>query len=212
MKKIFVAPSILSADFMDLASEIKSVESADYLHLDLMDGHFVPNLTFGPPVLKNIDTSLKLDWHLMTENPENYFAEIAKIGGEFITVHLEACRHLHRTLEKIRDLGFKPGVSINPATPIALLKDILAELDLVLIMSVNPGFGGQSFIKNSLKKIEELRSLDGEILIEVDGGINEETATECVKAGADILVAGSYIFKAENRAEVISKLKLLTEK
>ena len=206
-RSLCISPSILSADFTRLEADIKSIESAaHYLHLDVMDGCFVPNLTFGPSILKNLKTSLKLDWHLMTENPEKYFADINKVGAEFVTVHLETCTHLHRTVEEIKNLGFKAGVALNPATPVCNLVDILPELDLVLIMSVNPGFGGQKFIPRALDKIKKIRSLNSDVLIEVDGGINGANAGKCFECGADILVSGSYIFNSKDRAKAIKSL------
>ena len=209
MKIPQIAPSVLSADFSKLQEEVESVRSADLLHLDLMDGHFVPNLTFGPSVFKDIETDLALDWHLLTEKPEVYFEEIRKIGGEFITVHFEACPHLHRTLQNIKSIGFKAAVSINPATPTSFLKEIISEVEMVLIMSVNPGFGGQKFIDRALKKIERIKKLNNEVLVEVDGGINAETGLRCLNAGADILVAGSYIFGASDRKGAIESLRKL---
>jgi len=208
MKKILIAPSILSADLGCLNEEIVSVEQdADILHIDIMDGHFVPNLTFGPPVVKYIKSKLPLDCHLMVEHPENYLEELAKYRVNQVSVHWEACPNLHRVLMKIKELGMKAGVAINPATPVNDLKDILEMIDFVLVMSVNPGFGGQVFIDHAVEKIRELRQMDSRLIIEVDGGINENTAGECVRAGVDILVAGSYIFNTNNRGEIIRKLR-----
>lgn len=190
MKKILIAPSILSADFGCLNEEISSIEKeADMLHIDIMDGHFVPNLTFGPPIIKYIKSKLPLDCHLMVEYPENYLEELAKYQVAQISVHWEACPNLHRVLVRIKELGMKAGVAINPATPVNDLKDILEMIDFVLIMSVDPGFGGQVFVDHAVEKIRELRRMDSLLLIEVDGGINEDTAKKCVRAGVDILVA-----------------------
>ncbi|MED2973371.1 MULTISPECIES: ribulose-phosphate 3-epimerase [unclassified Fictibacillus] len=197
-----VAPSILSADFSKLGEEIKAVEEngADYIHIDVMDGHFVPNITMGPLVVKAIRplTELTFDVHLMIENPDRYIPEFAKAGADIITVHVEACPHLHRTIQLIKEQGKKAGVVLNPATPVETIQHILADIDLVLIMSVNPGFGGQSFIHAVLPKIEVLSARIKEqglnVEIEVDGGVNAETARLCEKAGATVLVAGSAIY------------------
>ncbi|MDN4073487.1 MULTISPECIES: ribulose-phosphate 3-epimerase [Fictibacillus] len=199
---IKVAPSILSADFSKLGEEIKKVEEngADYIHIDVMDGHFVPNITMGPLVVKAIRplTDLTFDVHLMIENPDRYIPEFAAAGADIITVHVEACPHLHRTVQLIKEQGKKAGVVLNPATPVESIKHILADIDLVLIMSVNPGFGGQSFIHGVLPKIEALSAMIKEqglnVEIEVDGGVNSETARLCEKAGATVLVAGSAIY------------------
>ncbi|MCK6256965.1 ribulose-phosphate 3-epimerase [Fictibacillus sp. KIGAM418] len=199
---IKVAPSILSADFSKLGEEIKAVEEngADYIHIDVMDGHFVPNITMGPLVVKAIRplTELTFDVHLMIENPDRYIPEFAKAGADIITVHVEACPHLHRTIQLIKEQGKKAGVVLNPATPVETIQHILADIDLVLIMSVNPGFGGQSFIHTVLPKIEVLSARIKEqglnVEIEVDGGVNAETARLCEKAGATVLVAGSAIY------------------
>ena len=210
-----LAPSILSADFAKLGSEIKEVEEAGahYIHVDVMDGHFVPNITIGPLVVDAIKpiTKLPLDVHLMIENPDQYIAEFAKAGADIITVHQEACPHLHRTIQLIRNYDVKPGVVINPATPVEVIRDILPDLDMVLIMTVNPGFGGQSFIHSAAKKIQKLAEWRKEaglqFEIEVDGGVNEQTAKICVDYGADVLVAGSAIFNQENRQAAIDTLK-----
>ncbi|SDJ02840.1 ribulose-phosphate 3-epimerase [Salimicrobium halophilum] len=211
-----IAPSILASDFANLGTEIKDVEQkgADYIHVDVMDGKFVPNISIGIPVVEAIGpiTSLPLDVHLMIENPENYVEAFAKAGASIITVHQEATAHLHRTLQLIKNQGVKTGVVINPGTPVEVLKPILSEADLVLIMSVNPGFGGQDFIPATLKKIEQLDTWRKEnetftYEIEVDGGVNEETASRCKHAGADVLVAGSAIFKSGNRQEAIEKIR-----
>lgn len=213
---IKIAPSILSADFGKLNEEIASVEAyVDLLHVDVMDGHFVPNITLGAPVVKCLQTKLPMDLHLMIENPEFFIEDFVKAamtnGRELtdvsITVHQEACRHLHRVIQLVRSFGVKAAVSINPATPIKMIEEILDDVDMVLIMSVNPGFGGQKFIEGVLSKIRELRAMKPDLDIEVDGGINAETARMCVEAGANILVAGSYIFGAKDRKLAIESLK-----
>jgi len=207
-RQIQIAPSILSADFGRLNDDIATVEPfADMLHVDIMDGHFVPNLTFGAPIVRFIKTKLPLDCHLMMENPENFIEDFVKAGAASITVHQEACVHLNRVLQKIKELGIKAAVAINPATSILEIEEVLDMVDMVLVMSVNPGFGGQKFIDAALHKIRELRALKPSLLIQVDGGINEETAALCREAGADILVAGSYIFGATDRAAAIQSLR-----
>lgn len=206
--KIQIAPSILSADFGKINEEIASVEPyADLIHLDVMDGHFVPNITFGQAVIKSFKTNLPMDCHLMIENPERYVEDFAKAGVSILTVHQEVCPHLHRVIQQIKSFGVKAAVCLNPSTPVETLNDILDDLDMVLIMSVNPGFGGQKFIPRALEKIKRLRLLKPDLDIEVDGGINAETAKMCIDAGANILVAGSYIFGAEDRAEAIKSLR-----
>jgi len=210
-----IAPSILSADFAKLGEEIKEVEQggADYIHVDVMDGHFVPNITIGPLIVDAIRpiTDLPLDVHLMIENPDQYIPEFAKAGASIITVHQEACPHLHRTIQLIKDQNVKAGVVINPATPVALIKEILPLVDMVLVMTVNPGFGGQSFIHEALPKISllnELREENGySFEIEIDGGVNVETAKLCTDRGADVLVAGSAIFNQKNRYEAIQAIR-----
>lgn len=205
---ILIAPSILSADFGNLNQEIASVEQfADMLHLDVMDFHFVPNLTFGAPVIRCLKTKLPLDCHLMVEHPEKYLEELAEIGAASVTVHWEADPHLHRTLTKIKELGMKAAIALNPSTPVDLIKDLLPMLDMVLVMSVNPGFGGQKFIDLALGKIKQLKELRPELLVQVDGGINAETAKLCRESGADILVAGSYVFGAKDREKAIKSLR-----
>lgn len=215
--KPLISPSVLSADFGYLADDIKMLnESAcDLIHIDVMDGVFVPNISFGFPVMKHIKkySEKPLDVHLMIVQPEKFIREVQEIGVKYMTVHYEACIHLHRVVQQIREAGMSPGVSINPATPVSLLKDILPEVDLVLIMSVNPGFGGQDFIANSLNRVKELKALIKETgskaLIEVDGGVNLETGTQLIDAGADVLVAGSAIFSAPNPSDMINKMKNL---
>lgn len=214
---IRVAPSLLSADFANLQAEVAKVEKggADYLHLDVMDGHFVPNLTFGPGLIAALRKHSKLpfDVHLMIENPDLYLGEFAAAGADIITVHAEAVRHLHRTVTAIHQLGKKAGVAINPATPLSMVEWVLHDVDLLLIMSVNPGFGGQKYISASTEKIKTLRAMiDSQnlpILLEVDGGINGQTAVEVAKAGADILVAGSAVFGAEDPATAIQAFKAI---
>ncbi|MEI3606683.1 ribulose-phosphate 3-epimerase [Pseudogracilibacillus sp. SE30717A] len=210
-----IAPSILSADFAKLGDEIKEVEEggADYIHVDVMDGHFVPNITIGPLIVDAIRpiTSLPLDVHLMIENPDSYIPAFAKAGADIITVHQEACIHLHRTIQLIKDVGVKPGVVLNPATPLEMIREILSDVDLVLIMTVNPGFGGQSFIHEMVHKIKVLHQLRLEnnysFEIEVDGGVNVDTAKLCTDAGANVLVAGSAIFNEMNRKQAIQNIK-----
>lgn len=210
-----LAPSILSADFANLAHQIRLTElgGADWIHCDVMDGHFVPNLTFGPIVVEAVkrSTHLPVDVHLMIKNPDNLIEEFVKAGANYLTVHYEEVIHLNRTVNKIKELGCKPGVSINPSTPVHALKDIAEYVDLVLLMSVNPGFGGQSFISNVLNKIKELaelrKNLSANFLIEVDGGIDTKTILPALKAGVDVFVAGSSIFKADNVTAATTELK-----
>lgn len=217
---IKIAPSILSANFAKLAEEVKEVEAAgaELIHIDVMDGHFVPNITMGPIVVEALRpvTNLPLDVHLMIENPDNYIDAFANAGADYITVHVEACRHLHRTLQLIRSKGVKSGVVLNPHTPVESILHILEEVDLVLFMTVNPGFGGQKFIHSVIPKVKQLSDIIKErqlpIEIEIDGGINEETIIPCAEAGATIFVAGSAIYNAPNRAEALQKIKSAGER
>ncbi len=203
-----IAPSILSADFNTLGKEIAQVEAyVDRIHFDVMDGHFVPNISFGAPVLKWLKTELPIDAHLMIENPENYIEDFAKAGADLIIVHSEVCEDLESILKKIKDLGVKTGVSIKPKTPVSDIQNNLSLIDQVLIMTVEPGFGGQSFMTDMLPKIKELKDLSYEGDIAIDGGVKEETGKLCRDAGADILIAGSYIFGSDNRLAAIKSLK-----
>ena len=211
----YVAPSLLSADFNNLGRDIEMVNQseADWFHLDIMDGVFVPNMSYGFPVVEHIAKLAKkpLDVHLMIIDPDRYLKRFRDAGANILTVHWEACNHLHRTVSEIKRLGMKAGVSLNPHTPVELLSDILSELDLVLIMSVNPGFGGQSFIENSYSKVTKLRSMINKIgsntLIEVDGGIGPNNAANLYQTGANVLVAGNAVFKAENPTQAIVAIK-----
>jgi ribulose-phosphate 3-epimerase len=210
-----IAPSILSADFARLAEEVARVEKAgaDMIHVDVMDGHFVPNLTVGPPIVEALRTvtQLPLDVHLMMTNPDTFLDDFVKAGADIITVHVETCPHLHRTIQAIRERGVKPGVTLNPATPLEQVEDILSDVALLLIMSVNPGFGGQTFIPSALQRVKKARRLieqtGSQALLEVDGGIKIENAQDIIKAGADILVAGSAIFGSTNYEETIRGLR-----
>lgn len=212
-----ISPSLLAADFLNLGKEIDkiNVSDADFLHLDVMDGVFVPNISFGFPVLKGVAKMCKkpLDVHMMTVEPEKWISHVRDLGAEIMNVHQEACLHLYSTVQHIHEAGMKAGVTLNPATPVSTLEDIIAELDLVLLMSVEPGFGGQPFIRNTLEKVRrlmELRDKTGsKALIEIDGGVNATTGTELAKAGADVLVAGSYIFGSKDMNVAIDSLKRL---
>ncbi|MFA6520914.1 MAG: ribulose-phosphate 3-epimerase [Candidatus Gracilibacteria bacterium] len=215
-QKILIAPSILSADFGKINEEIAAVEAhSDLVHIDVMDGHFVPNLTFGAPVVSKFKCGRPMDVHLMIENPQDFFEDFAKAimkahGRKddcYITVHQETCPHLHRVIEQIKAVGCLVGVAINPATPLFTIEPFLKDCDLVLLMTVNPGFGGQGFIDSVVPKIKELRQREPKLNIAVDGGINEKTAKIAVEAGANILVAGSYIFGAEDRVKAIESLR-----
>ncbi|GEC88281.1 MULTISPECIES: ribulose-phosphate 3-epimerase [Brevibacillus] len=211
-----IAPSILSADFARLGEEILDVEKggADWIHVDVMDGHFVPNITIGPLIVEAIRpvTKLPLDVHLMIEEPDRYIPQFAKSGADWITVHQEACRHLHRTLHLIKEQGVKAGVVLNPATPISTIEPVLADLDMVLLMTVNPGFGGQKFIHSVVPKVAQLRQMLnerglGHVEIEIDGGVNAQTARLCEEAGATVLVAGSAVFNQADRGQAIAAIR-----
>ncbi|WP_142826590.1 ribulose-phosphate 3-epimerase [Planococcus soli] len=212
---IKIAPSILAADFSKLGEEVLEVEKAgaDWIHVDVMDGHFVPNISFGPIVLNAIRplTKLPMDVHLMIENPDQYIEEFAKAGADFITVHVEACPHLHRTIQLIRSLGVKPGVVLNPHTPIETIQHVLEDIDLVLFMTVNPGFGGQKFIHSVVPKVKQLSDIIKEkglsVEIEIDGGINEETIGACAEAGATVFVAGSAIYSKKDRMQALQAIR-----
>ena len=214
---MIVSPSLLSADFCNLSADIDMINrsEAELLHLDIMDGVFVPNISFGFPVIKNLKNicTKGLDVHLMIVEPQKFIKEVKDTGAEYMNVHYEACQHLSRVIQQIKEAGMKAGVTLNPATPVAVLEDVICDIDMALIMSVNPGFGGQKFIPNSVKKVRQLRDLiaksGSNALIEVDGGVNEETGRMLKDAGADILVAGNYVFKAENPLQRISTLKNL---
>ena len=212
-----IAPSILAANFGNLEKDCKMVNSslADWFHIDIMDGVFVPNISFGMPVLKAIQgiAEKPLDVHLMIVDPDRYVDTFADLGSAVLTVHYEACTHLHRTVQKIKSCGMKAGVALNPHTPIAVLEDIIPNLDLVCLMSVNPGFGGQSFIEGTFNKVKSLKSLierkEAVVQIEIDGGVSDKNAEALIASGADVLVAGSHVFKAENPKDVIRTLKQL---
>jgi ribulose-phosphate 3-epimerase len=220
MKNTLIAPSVLAADFANLQRDIEMINNseADWFHIDIMDGIFVPNISFGMPVLEAINKHAKktIDVHLMIVDPDRYIKTFADLGANILSVHFEACTHLHRTLQGIKAEGMKAGVAINPHTNIDLLEDIINDIDLVCVMSVNPGFGGQSFIENTYEKVTKLKALitrkNASTLIEIDGGVTDKNAKQLVEAGADVLVAGNYVFKAENPKQTIADLKLLTLK
>jgi ribulose-phosphate 3-epimerase len=218
-KKTLIAPSILAADFANLQRDIEMINNseADWFHIDIMDGVFVPNISFGMPVLEAISKHAKktIDVHLMIIDPDRYISTFKKLGANVLTVHYEACNHLHRSLQAIKAEGMKAGVAINPHTNVSLLEDVINDIDLVCIMSVNPGFGGQSFIENTYKKIKQLKEIiernGASTLIEIDGGVTNKNAKALVEAGADVLVAGSYVFKAENPTATIADLKKISQ-
>jgi ribulose-phosphate 3-epimerase len=218
MKNTLIAPSVLAADFANLQRDLEMINNseADWFHIDIMDGVFVPNISFGMPVLDAINKHAKktIDVHLMIVDPDRYISTFKKLGADVLTVHYEACTHLHRTLQAIKAEGMKAGVALNPHTSIDLLEDVIQDIDLVCLMSVNPGFGGQSFIENTYAKVEKLKALinkkNAKTIIEIDGGVTDKNALQLAQAGADVLVAGSYVFSAANPTATIADLKRLT--
>ena len=218
-KQALIAPSVLAADFANLQHDIEMINTseADWFHIDIMDGVFVPNISFGMPVLEAINKHAKktIDVHLMIVDPDRYIKTFKDLGSDILTVHYEACTHLHRTLQAIKAEGMKAGVALNPHTNVALLEDVINDIDLVCIMSVNPGFGGQSFIENTYKKVKQLKEIitrnGASTLIEIDGGVTNKNAKQLAEAGADVLVAGSYVFKAEDPIATIADLKKITK-
>ena len=218
MKKHLIAPSVLAADFSNLQRDIEMINESDanWFHIDIMDGVFVPNISFGMPVLRDIKKHAKktIDVHLMIVNPDQYIETFSKLGADILTVHWEACTHMHRTIQAIKAAGMKAGIALNPHSSVNQLKDVIKDIDLVCLMSVNPGFGGQSFIENTYNKVRELKELiqstGSDCQIEIDGGVTNENAEKLVHAGANILVAGSYVFKSSNPTETISKLSKLS--
>jgi ribulose-phosphate 3-epimerase len=222
MKNTIIAPSVLAADFANLQRDIEMINEsqADWFHIDIMDGVFVPNISFGMPVLgainKHRDTNKILDVHLMIVDPDRYIKTFSELGADILTVHYEACTHLHRTIQAIKSEGMKAGVALNPHTSVAVLEDIIQDLDLVLIMSVNPGFGGQSFIENTYDKIRKLKAMidakKAQVIIEVDGGVNNNNAKALTEAGAEALVAGNFVFSSKNPINTIADLKEITSK
>ena len=218
MKNTLIAPSVLAADFGNLQRDLEMINNseADWFHIDIMDGVFVPNISYGMPVLETIQKHAKktIDVHLMIIDPDRYIKTFASLGANVLSVHYEACTHLHRTLQAIKAEGMKAGVAINPHTPVSLLEDLINDIDVVCVMSVNPGFGGQSFIEKTYQKVQQLKEIitrnNASTLIEVDGGVTNKNAKQLAEAGADVLVAGSYVFKAENQIETIADLKKIT--
>lgn len=218
MKNTLIAPSVLAADFGNLQRDLEMINNseADWFHIDIMDGVFVPNISYGMPVLETIQKHAKktIDVHLMIIDPDRYIKTFASLGANVLSVHYEACNHLHRTLQAIKAEGMKAGVAINPHTPVSLLEDLINDIDVVCVMSVNPGFGGQSFIESTYKKVKQLKEIitrnNASTFIEVDGGVTNKNAKQLAEAGADVLVAGSYVFKAENQIETIADLKKIT--